>query len=96
MDVTDGFPAKQDDGLPNEPLSTTEQITFFFNSLSTLGAPWERDNKEEKDKKFITKYQLIKNLPYDSINGIRPKEKYPDIKFEYEESFPDEFNAPHS
>ena len=77
-------------------LSTTEQITFFFNSLSTLGAPWERDHKEEPDKKFITKYQLIKNLPYDSINGIKLKEKFPGIRFEYEESFPEEFASPQS
>ena len=72
-------------------LSTTEQITFFFNSLSTLGSPWERGQEKEPDKKFITKYQLIKNLPYDSINGIKPKTKYPGIKFEYQESFPEEF-----
>lgn len=59
-------------------LSTTEQAIFFYNSISQLGKEWEAD-------KYITKYQLIKNLPLNFVAPLVPKNYYPGIVFEYEE-----------
>lgn len=71
-------------------LSTYEQAVLFLNSLSKMGETWEiipEINQELKgfnrqDFELITKYNLIKNLPGESIYGIHFKEFYPNIEYE--------------
>jgi hypothetical protein len=71
-------------------LSTYEQAILFINSLSSMGYVWEmmpEINSEFKDFKkqdfeFITKYNLIKNLPSQTLYGIPIKMFYPDVEFE--------------
>lgn len=60
-------------------LSNAELYILFFNIISRFGKKWI-----EKD--YITKYQLIQNLPPKYCDGYNPKEFFPDIKFEGEES----------
>lgn len=68
-------------------LSNHEQELFFLNSISILGREWElnhivNENKEEENKRFITKYDLIKNVS----KAIREKHFielfYPNVEFE--------------
>ncbi len=61
-----------------------EQVLLFLNSLCILGKNWESIHKEE-NKKLITKYNLIKNIPKKFISDINIKEYYPKIKYEGEE-----------
>lgn len=70
-------------------LSTYEQIIFFLNSLSTLGRVWEIEKRYEAaeaiepNQQLITKYNLIKNVPYDEIIAeIRLTAFYPDLTYE--------------
>lgn len=70
-------------------LSTYEQIVFFLNSLSTLGRVWEIEKRYQADdaieynRQLITKYNLIKNIPYDEIvSGIKLTAFYPHITYE--------------
>jgi len=73
-------------------LSTYEQAVLFINSLSELGKAWEIspeiNNKLTSYSKFdfdlITKYNLIKNLPGDSIYGIHFKAFYNLVEYENE------------
>lgn len=45
-------------------LSTQEQVLLFYNSLSKPGETWERGkNITDDNKRLITKYNLIKNIP---------------------------------
>lgn len=72
-------------------LSTYEQFILLFNSLSSLGMKWEYtsdvDNLpngyEISDFKFITRYNLIKNLPGSQYYDITYRRYYPDVHFEY-------------
>lgn len=68
-------------------LCSHEQIILFFNSMSNLGLPWERDpNLSNKyQKHLITKYNLIKNIPkgYLKYLDINVESHYPDVKFEW-------------
>lgn len=64
-------------------LSTHEQAIFLYNSLSYLGEPWELGQKED-NKKLITKYNIIKNLPQGFTGIIDPKNYYPDVVYEYD------------
>jgi len=66
-------------------LTTQEQVIFFFNSLSRQGTVWERSQTEE-NKKLITKYNFIKNIPKKYAAGIDLKKYYPNVKFEGEKS----------
>lgn len=66
-------------------LTTHEQALFFYNSLSDLGKSWEL-NISKNDKKLITKYNLIKNIPNGFTGAINPKSYYPDVKYEYDEA----------
>lgn len=68
-------------------LSNHEQELFFLNSISILGREWEinhivNENKDEENKRFITKYDLIKNIS----KAIREKHFidlfYPNVEFE--------------
>jgi hypothetical protein len=75
-------------------LSTYEQALLFFNSLSSLGLIWElnpdMDNhklgvpvkQSRNERRLITKYNLIKNLPTDELYGISIKQFYPNVKYE--------------
>ncbi|EPL3462698.1 putative phage abortive infection protein [Enterobacter ludwigii] len=70
-------------------LSTYEQALLLVNSLSNIGMKWElspemsSDNKSQQ--KFITKYNLIKNLPGEQLFGIRYKDYYPNVHYENDE-----------
>lgn len=66
-------------------LTTQEQVIFFFNSLSGLGKVWEQSQTEE-NKKLVTKYNLIKNIPKRYAADIDLKKYYPNVKFEGEEN----------
>ncbi len=66
-------------------LSNHEQAVFFYNSLTTLGKLWEMD-KINDNKKLITKYNLIKNLPKGFTGTIDPKNYYPDVYYEFDTS----------
>jgi hypothetical protein len=72
-------------------LSTAEQVIFFFNSLSTLGAAWGYDAKNT-EQNLVVKYKLIKNISPGITFDVDPK-KYYEMKFEFEE-FPHIAEAP--
>ena len=68
-------------------LSNHEQELFFLNSISVLGREWElnhivSETRIEENKRFITKYDLIKNVS----KAIREKYHieffYPNVEFE--------------
>lgn len=71
-------------------LSTYEQAVLFLNSLSKMGSVWELNPEidetlkgyNKKDFELITKYNLIKNVPGETIYGINFKEFYPQIEYE--------------
>lgn len=61
-------------------LSTTEQVLLMANSVSQLGGDWELFRTDEK--KYITTYNLIKNIPQSSVFGIDYRKIYPNIEYE--------------
>jgi hypothetical protein len=63
-------------------LSTQEQTLLFFNSLSDLGKPWEKEVGLDENKKLITKYNLIKNIPTGYIDNINIKTYYSQVHYE--------------
>jgi hypothetical protein len=64
-------------------LSTQEQILFCFNSLSDLGKIWEIDPSTDQNRKLITKYNLIKNIPTDIYLGFFDiRSYYPNVFYE--------------
>ncbi len=75
-------------------LSTYEQAVLLLNSLSKMGNIWELmpdynssyfpwiDSKRKKNKQLITKYNLIKNLPGETLYGIPFKFFYPEVQYE--------------
>lgn len=71
-------------------LSNYEQAILFFNSLSQLGRKWEMDavvneNCEgytRADFELITKFNLIKNIPFGAQLGIEPYCYYPRVEYE--------------
>jgi hypothetical protein len=62
-------------------LSTYEQMLFYVNSLSRLGEIWEI-LQENENKKLITKYNLIKNIPLGCMNDIEPNLIYDLVQYE--------------
>jgi hypothetical protein len=58
-------------------LSQYEIAIFFLNTFSERGKSW-------KQKGWINRYKMIKNIPENFIGEINPKE-YFSMKFEYEE-----------
>ena len=64
-------------------LSSTEQMVFLANSFSDMGGPWELFNKEKDPKRFITTYNLIKNIPQEVVYGVKYREVYPDVDYEF-------------
>lgn len=71
-------------------LSNEEQYLLFLNSLSILGEVWEQKTSIiDKNKKLVTKYNLIKNIPKNFPRLLGDKDfenKYSKIHYEYEES----------
>jgi len=75
-------------------LSTAEQSLLFVNSISHLGLVWDLVPKIEKkkidpffekrlhNKRLITNYNLITNLPSQSIFGIKYRDYYPEVNYE--------------
>lgn len=63
-------------------LSTPEQVLFFFNSLSDLGKPWEKEEGLTDNQMLITKYNLIKNIPRSYIKDIDIRKFYPNVNYE--------------
>lgn len=59
-------------------LSNAELYILFFNIISRFGKKWV-------DNDYVTKYQLIQNLPSKYCDGYNPKDYFPEIKFEGEE-----------
>lgn len=59
-------------------LSNYEQAMLFFDSMSALGAEW-------RNKGWIERYGLIKNMPLHFLEPIDPKAFYPKLLFEYEQ-----------
>ena len=59
-------------------LSNAELYILFFNIISRFGKKWVDNN-------YVTKYQLIQNLPSKYCDGYTPKVFFPNIKFEDEE-----------
>lgn len=64
-------------------LSNHEQALFFYNTLTSLGKNWEL-NELDENKKLITKYNLIKNIPEGFTGSLNPKIYYPDLYFEFD------------
>ena len=58
-------------------LSNPELYVIFFNVLSRFGRKWN-------EKKYITKYELIKNIPHDYCDGYTPNDYFP-MKYEDDE-----------
>jgi len=59
-------------------LSNAELYILFFNIISRFGKKWVDNN-------YVTKYQLIQNLPSKYCDGYTPQAYFPHIKFEDEE-----------
>ena len=59
-------------------LSNAELYILFFNIISRFGKKWVDNN-------YVTKYQLIQNLPSKYCDGYNPNDYFPNIKFEDEE-----------
>jgi hypothetical protein len=75
-------------------LSTYEQLLLFINSLSSLGMKWEYTADIPKgntncydpdDFRFLTRYNLIKNLPGSQYYEFQYKRFYPNVRFEYKD-----------
>lgn len=74
-------------------LSTYEQYLLFFNSLSSLGMKWEytaelpnpSSNLKLADFKFITRYNLIKNMPGSQYYDFSFRKYYPNVKYDFKE-----------
>lgn len=64
-------------------LSNQEQVILAFNVLSNIGSVWEND-KLDDNKKLITKYNLIKNIPEGFTQSIDIKAYFPKVTFEGE------------
>ena len=75
-------------------LSTAEQSLLFINSISHLGLVWDLSPQIKKykidpffdkrltSKRLITNYNLITNLPSQSIFGIKYRDYYPEVNYE--------------
>lgn len=63
-------------------MSNYEQALLLINSLSTVGREWEYA-QETDDKKLISKYDIVKNIPKFFIPDMIPDKYYPEVDFEY-------------
>ena len=66
-------------------LNIEEQYLLFLNSFIASGRNWEFDQTFINDK-FITKYNLIKNIPkeYPQIIGLDFRVEYPNVFYEFQ------------
>ncbi len=67
-------------------LSNHEQALLCLNSLSSVGAAWNKKDQNGSPG-YVTRYGLIKNIPgdfFDPTDELNLKAEFPDIKFEYE------------
>lgn len=64
-------------------LSNTEQMVFVANSFSDMGGPWELFRKEKDNKHYITTYNLIKNIPQEEIYGVKYRQFFPNVQYEF-------------
>ena len=62
-------------------LSTYEQMLLYINSISRLGEVWELDQDDE-NKKLITKFNLIKNIPLGCMQDIEPNLIYDLVNYD--------------
>lgn len=60
-------------------LCNSELYVLFFNVISRFGRKWIEND-------YIEHYQLIQNLPPKYCDGYDPKEYFPKVKFEEEET----------
>lgn len=60
-------------------LCNSELYVLFFNVISRFGRKWIEND-------YIEHYQLIQNLPPRYCDGYDPKEYFPNVKFEEEET----------
>ncbi len=51
-------------------LSNYEQFLLFFNSICAIGREWELNYKATQYKWLITKFNLIRNVPYTKIKYV--------------------------
>ncbi len=66
-------------------LSNHEQAILFLNSITYLGEDWElSDNISNPNKKLITKYNFIKNIPKEFTGNINPYFFFPHVFYEYD------------
>lgn len=63
-------------------MTTHEQALFFYNSLTIMGQSWEL-SIEIPNKKLITKYNLIKNIPNGFTGDLIPGQFYPNVNYEF-------------
>ena len=63
-------------------LSNTEQRILMADSISDMGANWELFRKKKDGKRFISTYDLIKNIPQEEVYGVRYRKIYPDVDYE--------------
>lgn len=59
-------------------LSNAELYILFFNIISRFGKKWIENN-------YVTKYQLLQNIPAKYCDGYSPKDFFPELNFESEE-----------
>ncbi|WP_075604098.1 putative phage abortive infection protein [Saccharicrinis aurantiacus] len=64
-------------------MSNYEQALLFINSLTALGRKWEYSNID--NRKLISDYNLINNLPESFIPLMKPQCFYPVVDFEWDE-----------
>lgn len=69
-------------------LTAYEQIILFWDSLSPLGISWEfkerNSQNPNKNRQFITKYNLIKNIPAKFADEeVKPNLFYTGVKFDW-------------
>ena len=60
-------------------LSNAELYVLFFNVISRFGRKWIDGN-------LVEKYQLVQNIPAKYCDGYEPKDYFPRIKFESDET----------
>jgi gas vesicle protein len=75
-------------------MSSYEQSVLFFNSLTFMGRIWDYDSKGKNNKEiinnmYLTKYNLVKNIPTDFILPFNISDFYPNIVYEGDEKWPE-------
>lgn len=63
-------------------MTTHEQVLFLYNSLSEMGVNWEFAQTDD-NRKLITKYNLIKNIPIGFTGLIDCRSFYPNVAYEF-------------